>query len=116
MSLSSADRKQRQEELVSFLRGIAYSIAAADPESIEGQVSIDRGEVETWRGDGIKTFLPSAGLAMTAEIKWTQMLVPPPKLPWYRRVWEVIKCMDVWNWPPPGGGPDPLRDEKDGFP
>ena len=36
--------------------------------------------------------------------------------PWYKTVWEVIKCMDVWNWPPPGGGPDPLRDEKDGFP
>lgn len=35
---------------------------------------------------------------------------------WYKTIWEVIKCMDVWNWPPPEGGPDPLRDEKDGFP
>jgi len=33
---------------------------------------------------------------------------------WYKTVWEVIKCMDVWNWPPPGGGPDPLRDDDPG--
>lgn len=25
-------------------------------------------------------------------------------IPWW-------KCLDFWNWPPPEGGPDPLRDK-----
>jgi hypothetical protein len=37
----------------------------------------------------------------------------PEGLGWEAKGIPWWKCLDFWNWPPPGGGPDPLRDNDD---